>query len=159
MASIVDYIRSTVDGFETKPINRLDGLVFSWLANLHIPEDEPKSLTDEGITIAELGNRADLLGFCAPAYDSKNSEALLKACAASSRFGSVTVCRAADEWSRTAEKQFSALTFLLPQGAFLAFRGTDNTLVGWKENFNMAFRDTVPSQEEAKAYVERIGTR
>ena len=45
------------------------------------------------------------------------------------------------EW----ETQFSAITFILDDGTlFLAFRGTDETIVGWKEDFNMAFLNPVP---------------
>lgn len=156
MPNIIDYVRSNNESFEASPINRVDGLVFSWLANLRIPEEVPAACTAEGVSIAELGSQNDLLGFVAPVHDYKDSEALLRACAASPRFGNVIACCAVDDWSRTDEKQFSATTFLTSQGAFIAFRSTDNTLIGWKENFNLAYRDTVPSQEAAKEYVERI---
>lgn len=54
-----------------------------------------------------------------------------------------------------AEKQFSAVTFRLTEGlSYVAFRGTDASFVGWKEDFNMAFQ-TVPSQETAVAYLAR----
>lgn len=56
-----------------------------------------------------------------------------------------------------AEKQFSAITILLEdETAFLAFRGTDSSLVGWKEDFNMSFMDAVPAQREAEAYLGMI---
>ena len=49
----------------------------------------------------------------------------------------------------------AALTVLLEDGsAFLAFRGTDGTLVGWKEDFNLSFLDVVPAQLEAADYVQ-----
>ena len=52
------------------------------------------------------------------------------------------------------ETQFSALTLrLAPQLLCLVFRGTDDTLVGWKEDFNMSFRCPVPAQELAAAYL------
>lgn len=55
------------------------------------------------------------------------------------------------------EKQFSAVSFALPGGdTFIAFRGTDDTLVGWKENFNMSFMHPVPAQTEAVEYLEYI---
>lgn len=38
----------------------------------------------------------------------------------------------------------------------MSFRGTDNSLVGWKEDFNMAFETDVPSQRAAVAYLERV---
>ena len=49
------------------------------------------------------------------------------------------------------------MAFLLPDGsAFLAFRGTDLTLVGWKEDFNMSFQDIVPAQTEAAEYLKEF---
>jgi hypothetical protein len=55
------------------------------------------------------------------------------------------------------EIQFAALTFLLPDGtAFLAFRGTDYSLVGWKEDFNMSFADSIPAQREALRYTREF---
>ena len=38
---------------------------------------------------------------------------------------------------------------------YIAFRGTDNTLVGWKEDFNMSFLSAVPAQLEAKSYLQQ----
>jgi hypothetical protein len=55
------------------------------------------------------------------------------------------------------EKQFAALTILTGDGsAFITFRGTDATLVGWKEDFNMSFSAVVPAQREAAAYLEKM---
>ena len=47
------------------------------------------------------------------------------------------------------------MAFRFPAGfSYLSFRGTDSTIVGWKEDFNMAFRCPVPSQESAARYVD-----
>jgi hypothetical protein len=56
------------------------------------------------------------------------------------------------------ETQFSATAFVLPgdAGTYIAFRGTDATLVGWKENFNMSYRYPVRGQELACAYLDGI---
>ena len=52
------------------------------------------------------------------------------------------------------QMQFCALSFRLSDDSlFVAFRGTDDTIVGWKENFNMSFLDRVPSQEQAMEYL------
>lgn len=54
------------------------------------------------------------------------------------------------------EMQFAAATFDTPAGvSHITFRGTDLTLVGWKEDLNMSFM-TVPSQREAVEYVDRV---
>ncbi len=51
-------------------------------------------------------------------------------------------------------EQFSALTVHLPNGRkYVAFRGTDDTLLGWKENFLMAVQLHVEAQKDAAAYL------
>lgn len=55
------------------------------------------------------------------------------------------------------EMQFAAVTFRLSDGSmFVSFRGTDDTIVGWKEDFNMYFQDSVPAQERAAAYLNCV---
>lgn len=58
------------------------------------------------------------------------------------------------------EMQFCALTFRLSDGTmFVAFRGTDDTIVGWKEDFNMTFLSHIPAQERAAAYLNYVASR
>lgn len=56
------------------------------------------------------------------------------------------------------ETQFGAITFF-PEGCepVVAFRGTDGTIVGWKEDFNMAFKPVVPAQEMSAVYLNQVG--
>ena len=52
--------------------------------------------------------------------------------------------------------QFSAMCLDLPDGSMcVAFRGTDNTVVGWREDFDMAYTTRVPAQEAAILYLRR----
>ena len=53
------------------------------------------------------------------------------------------------------QEQFSAVTILLPEkSSLVVFRGTDRTLTGWREDFNMLYMENVPSQEDALKYLE-----
>ncbi|MDY3251139.1 MAG: Mbeg1-like protein [Candidatus Choladocola sp.] len=63
------------------------------------------------------------------------------------------------EWSdEEQEAQFAAVTFWLgTTSIFVSFRGTDETLVGWKEDFNMGYMRAVPSQRRALAYLKGVG--
>lgn len=55
------------------------------------------------------------------------------------------------------QTQFAAATYRLPSGMLVvAFRGTDDSLVGWKEDFNMAFQYPVPAQVTAADYLARV---
>ena len=63
-----------------------------------------------------------------------------------------------EKTSRQREEQFAAVTFYPDdRTACIVFRGTDSTLVGWKEDFNMAFMPRVPAQADAAAYANQIG--
>ena len=56
--------------------------------------------------------------------------------------------------------QFSAVSFLLPdESVFVAYRGTDTTLVGWVEDFNMSFMSAVPAQLRATEYAVEVAGR
>ena len=156
MADIRDYIRWRGDlSFTQDPLHPVDALVFSALSYIHFEEifgeeDSPRTLLELGKEFLELPDMEDLIR-------SKNDPELLSLAAESSRFGS---CRLA--WCRslldpTQDTQFFAVTFLLDDGsAMVTFRGTDSTVVGWKEDFNMSFQQTVPSQQLALQYVREV---
>lgn len=75
------------------------------------------------------------------------------------RFRDMKVSDFVDITNEEREIQFAAVTFLIPDDtAFASFRGTDNTLVGWKEDLNMSFIDGIPSQLEAAKYVDNLMT-
>ncbi len=80
--------------------------------------------------------------------------------AESPRFAQVRLgCRESilDEESGT---QFAAFTWFLPDGTlYLSFRGTDDSLVGWKECFRMAFTFPIPAQKRAEAYLAQVAAR
>ncbi|WP_461227368.1 Mbeg1-like protein [Lacticaseibacillus suihuaensis] len=86
--------------------------------------------------------------------------ALLAVLAHQPRFRDIRVHDAVDQLDAALEKQFSAVTFSLPGGQHvLAFRGTRAAFVDWKEDFNMAYLKTIPSQRAALAYLEGIAAR
>ena len=77
----------------------------------------------------------------------------IKALATNRRFAPLIILRAISVVNAAAQTQFAGMTFLLPGGdRYIAFRGTDTSLVGWKENFITAF-DRTSGQEAALAYV------
>ena len=83
-------------------------------------------------------------------------EALLRRMAATNRFGGLMLRDFVNEVDTARSMQFSAVTADCPDGSTLvAFRGTDSTLVGWKEDFMMTFETPVPAQIAAAAYLQR----
>lgn len=154
MANIIDYVRSSNDSFSERALNRVDSLVFSWLAYVRYPEDSPVR-SKEGQALSEVFGFGGLTGMTAAMHDARASEELCQAVAASPRFKDVVACLHYEKSSKVEEQQFGAILFRLPNdcGTYVAYRGTDNTLIGWKEDFNMAFSEAVPAQITAGGYL------
>jgi hypothetical protein len=82
---------------------------------------------------------------------------LLEAAGNSLRFGDMKICGYRNIVDDVREEQFAAVTFLLSdRTVFIAFRGTDSSLTGWKEDFNMAFLDRIPAQQDAVEYLTEV---
>ena len=60
------------------------------------------------------------------------------------------------ERDENSDKQFQAITIILKDFIFISFCGTDATVLGWKEDFNMAYLDMVPSEIAAIKYANDI---
>ena len=167
---ILDYLDWRGDlPFGVSPLNEVDSLIFCQLAYLNFTNLAPK-VFDTPISLTELSKlffassdfeaRSDL----GMLIDPKSNE-LLKKAGESQRFGNVGVAGFVSEYDKNKEEQFSAVTFVLNEGGllekqqvFVAFRGTDDTLVGWKEDFNLAFMEKVPAQADALAYLENAAS-
>lgn len=153
MSNILDYLRWRGDlPLESVPFGEVDNLVLSELAALRW---ELLAQPGERATLralqARVGEQAVSRGMTA-----EDDARLLPLAAASRRFGDAVLCDYAHEFDETIGKQFAAITLLLGDGsAFIAFRGTDGTVVGWKEDFNMCFESPVPSQTRAREYLLR----
>ena len=90
-------------------------------------------------------------------YPTQKDRQLLTSLANSRRFGQMYLTRYSALTDPKTEKQFAAVTILTGDGlAFLSFRGTDETLVGLKEDFNMSFISPIPAQEEALRYLGTV---
>ena len=154
MPKMFDYLKWRGDlPFSQAPVNPVDALIFSSLCYTEFGD----IVTDDPIRPVFFKDAVDHF-FSLPDHEKrvrvkKDLELLLEA-AESPRFRNVGLCFYRDEMIEEEESQFAAMTFLLDDGsAFLSYRGTDYTLVGWKEDFNMSFQDTVPAQRKAAEYL------
>lgn len=74
----------------------------------------------------------------------------------SSRYDDVKLGFFEENKSNRNEIQFFGLTFFIDDKIFVTFRGTDRSVVGWQEDFDLVLKDVIPSQEEAKNYLFKI---
>ncbi|MBQ9959673.1 MAG: DUF2974 domain-containing protein [Oscillospiraceae bacterium] len=157
MANIIDYCESELRPFTEHPFSEVDSLVLSQLAYIQFENAVPARMQRLGAPTLRDLYRAELFaGMFEGIRVPQLNRSLLAACAASPRMRDVQLCGYVSQLDIAAEKQFAAVTFLLPDSTvYVAFRGTDGSLVGWKEDFNMAYQTPVPAQEQAALYLAK----
>ncbi|WP_101697029.1 DUF2974 domain-containing protein [Clostridium minihomine] len=158
MKNIIHYVEEMFSLFSEHPFSSVDSLVLSQLVYIRLPSCVP--VLGEEKPLLRLGDllRAECFeSMFRNVRDPENNRRLLFALAASPRFRNILVGNYSEQLDIQQEKQFAAVTFYLDtQTAYIAFRGTDATFIGWKEDFNMAFQSPVPSQEEALIYLNSV---
>ena len=160
MADLFDYLHWRGDlTFSQAPVSPVDALIFSALSYLTFTgraaqqPDIPISVRDAS---EEFFSACDQEDRCRVKADLS----LLMAAAKTERFGRTLLLQYRDILIPEEDTQFAAVTFLLDNNsAFLAFRGTDYSLTGWKEDFNMTFQESIPAQRLAVEYIRDISTR
>ena len=154
MADMFDYLQWRGDIlFSQMGVNDVDALIFSTLAYVHYEDVVPESC-GSFVTVRDAAQQLLALPDAAERCRVPNDLTLLKAAAQTERFGRVGMTHYLSVFDPQADTQFAGVVFMMEDGAaFLAFRGTDNTLVGWKEDFNMTFQESVPAQRLALEFV------
>ena len=162
MANILDYLDWRGDlTLSASPFNEVDALLLAELSFIEFEGIVPPPELGRGLRLRDAAEayfahrkkRSADMGVLVPG----DIPAMLRAMADSRRFGDLTVNAFEERIDEALEQQFAAVTLDLGDGTvFVSFRGTDDTLVGWKENLNMSFLAEVPAQERAVRYLERI---
>ncbi len=162
MANLMDYVRWRGDlAIRSDGFNEVDGLIFAKLCFLDLEGIVPAQGQGNGITLRDAADAyfsrqsgdGREMGLVVP----QDIPVLLRAAADAPRFRGVRLNAYEACTDEEQEEQFAALCFETDDGAvFCAFRGTDDTLVGWKEDLNLSFLDTIPSQRHALSYLQRI---
>ena len=164
MGTLFDYLNWRGDlSFSQSPLNEVDSLIFSLLSYVDFSGIVPSNFTDGGIPLRAAANtfaskypdpaKRDNIGLILP----KETVPLLLAAKNTRRFQDILLKGFVNVINTETEIQFSATTFIIPEiGAVVAYRGTDDTLIGWKEDFNMSFLPEVPAQRAAAEYLQMI---
>ena len=155
MANVCDYVRWRGDlTLEQSEFNEIDNLILARFS--YFPFD--KIIRENEIaTIKELSRRFSNQDVTKLPILWKDDVELFPLMGNSKRFGGMLATKYINKIDAEQEKQFSAITVLMPDGTiYVSYRGTDNTIVGWKEDFNMSFKSHIASQISAKQYLEEI---
>ena len=161
--NLFDYLAWRGDlPFSADPFNEADNLILAELA-----------YTDFRGIVPGDGTVIPLRAACESFFSTHSTEAILadSSCTARApllmkemlngrRFGETGICLFEEERDAGADMQFAAVTFLPGDGtAYTAFRGTDGTVVGWKEDFIFSYLTGTQGQQRAAQYLTRAGER
>ena len=157
MADFFDYLSWRGDlSFKAVPFNKIDALLLAQLSyNLF-----------DGVVSSDFKGRKTFAqvakDFAAlPDYEerinigfliNKRTAELMFKTAESERFRNVQLCGFRSIYSEENVEQFAAITFIIDGKPVIALRGTDDTIVGWKEDFNIAWLPSIPAQKDALEY-------
>lgn len=155
MGGIIEYLRGEGGRtpFAGKPPNDVDYLVFAQLAYCDFlpaaslagrPFREAVAALPDARSADKSEERFK--------FQLRDDNSLLAAAAACERYRDVLFAGFFRVWDAERAIQFAALAVDLPCHRLLAYRGTDNTLAGWKEDFDLCCRMPVPAQEQALAF-------
>ena len=163
-STIIDYLNAHDVGFDALAFTPVDSLVLSSLSYLdmdcyayaNVGAGAPVPLID---ILRFSDSRAMLSGGWI--REARELDDFLTAVARCRRFADLSVSFFSNETAAVIEKQFCACTFTVGRmcgapHAYIAFRGTDGTIAGWKEDFNLSFRTVIPSQRAATRYVSGV---
>lgn len=155
MNNIMDYLDWRGDiGFDQDGLNEVDNLIFSMVAYLNFDmirgaqtiEEASKAYKDS----KKRGTSKESRDFI------KKIERLLDKLAKTQRYRGVTISDYMYKYDHDNESQFCAMTFSFGDWIYVAYRGTDESLVGFKEDFNMCFSAPVMAQKDAVAYLRQV---
>lgn len=155
--NLLNYIEKYKDiDFKDKPLTKIDSLIFSVLSYENFDDLLHNPLTIKDVSNLfftkysekELRNRVS--------FTNKSYE-ILKMMASSIRYQNLILSNYINIVDEKQNIQFSAITLQHKNlWRYVAFRGTDNTIVGWKEDFMMCYSDEIMSQSKAVDYLNQI---
>lgn len=155
MSNIIDYIKWRGDlSFDQAPINEIDNIILARFSYLPFKYIELNNME----TIESISNK--MKDFDIERFLWDDDKEFIKLLGQVDRYKNLKTTNYIEIFDKAAEKQFAAITILLPnKTSYISFRGTDSSLVGWKEDLNMSFMENVPSQKEAVNYLNNIARK
>lgn len=165
MQTLTDYINDYCDiSFVDKPFCDGDNVALSYMFYMPLEQVVSSNVDDEPQRYSRVASKL----FEQRGYEHKQVGLILlkdisvkmMAMARSKRFAEMQVVACTEVYQKEPAVQFGAGTFLLPNGQIVVvFRGTDDTLTGWQEDFDILFKESIPSHKLATEYLESIANK
>ena len=155
MGIIFDYLDQVAyDSIYDTPFNELDMLMLREIT--YLPFDQIVSDQMSPDCTCRLFEAAEKMPQDLSMLVTKNRLKLLEKVASSTRFKNIKLMGYVNDIDPDVQKQFAAMIFKIkPDSYVLTFRGTDDSIIGWKEDFHMTYMDQVPAQKTAVNYLRK----
>ncbi|WP_239681757.1 DUF2974 domain-containing protein [Streptococcus sp. 263_SSPC] len=162
MKNMLDYIKEFGHvSFEERAFSEIDALVLTELEYLPLEKVVPSDENGEDfVTVKEIAeymqeHKQELFDEN-PMMITEERHEVSQVIADAPRFQSLKFFGVVSEWDKDTTKQFAAITVEVePSVRLVVFRGTDDTLIGWKEDFLMTYSPLVAAQTDAKEYLAK----
>lgn len=162
MANMIDYLEWRGDlSFCTAGFNEVDNLLLAQLAYVDFDGIVPGQDSGADISLREASDifwsGHDEEEILSRVSMTKWAPIVMRSMAETERFCNIRLSRYVNDVSDEEQSQFSVVCAALADGSiYVAFSGTDDTIVGWRENFNMGYLAETPGQLKAVQYLNRL---
>ena len=162
MKNMLDYIKEFGHvSFEERAFSEIDALVLTELEYLPLEKVVPSDVNGEHFaTVKDIAeymkeHKKELFDEN-PMMMTEERHEVSQVVATASRYQSLKFFGVVSEWDKDTTKQFAAITVEVePSVRLVICRGTDDTLIGWKEDFLMTYSPLVAAQTDAKEYLAK----
>ena len=156
--NIIEYTLKRNKTFSEDPFGDMDALVLSQLA--YVKYEAAGDVMGRQCPLRDLYLSEYFDGYFSDGMTDNENREMLAAAAASRRYRNAVISDLVTTTDDATGEQFAAMTWRLADDLdYISFRGTDGSIVGWKEDFQMAFRERVPAQKSAVEYINEYGRR
>lgn len=156
MANINDYLiwRGDIPITEFSKFNEIDSMILARFSYLLF--DKIKLEVEE--TIESISKK--MKDFPNEVFRYNGDKELITNLGSSIRFKDMKVTDFVQNKDKSVEKQFGAITIHISDSEmYISFIGTDSSLIGWKEDFNMAFMKNIPAQLDGLNYLNNVANK
>ena len=156
MGNIFNYLEDVqYDSIYNQPFTELDILLLTEITYLNYD-----TIVTDGLDLQKASRLTDVPQYMPQENSMMNTKhrlALLQQAASVKRYKNIKLLGYVNDIDLDVQKQFAAMTYKIDLDTFvIAFRGTDDSIIGWKEDFHMTYMEHVPAQQTAVRYVQKV---
>ena len=152
--NILGYAKTNQFDFNELSFSSVDALLISWVAYFDFdPIKEVLPITIKEIDEFPYYHKLDPYK---GAFLAKSSRKIMNALTHSRRFKDARILDFSQTLDKKLDVQFGALALALDNKIVVAFRGTDPSYTGWKEDFTLSYKGGIHSYKLAKEFLEKI---